>query len=420
MPSPARFHVINLGCKVNRAESDTIAATLMAAGAESGSVDEADVVVVNTCTVTAEADAKTRKMVRRASRANPRAVIVTGCLAALDAEGLLALGENVVVEPSKPAAARLALGILADEPDEGHPASVPDTIAIRSGSAFKARMDLKIQDGCDNRCAYCIVWKARGAASSTPWSEVIAQVARASSCGVREVVLTGINLGAYDDGGVRLPELIDRVLGGTDIGRIRVSSIEPPHVDDRLAAVLAAHPERLCAHFHIPLQSGCDRTLKAMGRTYGTEEFERGIATLRAVRPDVAVTTDIIAGFPGENDEDHLESLSFCEHVGFSRMHVFRYSRRPGTVADAMDGQVADEVKAERARQLRELGAAMAAADARGRIGTDELVLALDMHEGMSESYHEVRTDAVLRTGDLVRMRIVAIDGAGHVVVEPV
>ena len=416
MPSPGRFHVVNLGCKVNRAESDTIAATLMAAGAEPGSPEESTVIVVNTCTVTAEADAKTRKAVRRAVRANPHAVIVTGCLAALDPQGLESLGDNVVAEPSKPKAAQLALQAC----QATRPLGSPDTIAIRSGSEFKARMDIKIQDGCDNRCAYCIVWKARGAASSLPWNEVVDQIGRASSCGVREVVLTGINLGAYDDGGVNLPELIDRILDGTDIGRLRVSSIEPPHVDESLAAVLAAHPERLCAHFHIPLQSGCDRTLAAMGRTYDSAAFEQGIAALRAVRPDVSVTTDVIAGFPGETDDDHAASLSFCERVGFSRMHVFRYSRRPGTVADAMDGQVAEEVKARRACELRDLAAAMSAADARARIGTDELVLALDSHRGMSESYHEVSTDAVLREGDLVRMKIVAIDQDGRAVAEPV
>ena len=416
MPSPGRFHIINLGCKVNRAESDTIAATLMAAGAEPGSPEESTVIVVNTCTVTAEADAKTRKAVRRAVRANPHAVIVTGCLAALDPQGLESLGDSVVAEPSKPKAAQLALKACQTT----RPLDTPDTIAIRSGSAFKARMDIKIQDGCDNRCAYCIVWKARGAASSLPWNEVVDQIGRASSCGVREVVLTGINLGAYDDGGVRLPELICRVLEGTDIGRLRVSSIEPPHVDESLAAALAAHPERLCAHFHIPLQSGCDRTLAAMGRTYDSAAFEQGIAALRSVRPDVSVTTDVIAGFPGETDDDHAASLAFCERIGFSRMHVFRYSRRPGTVADAMEGQVAEEVKARRAHELRDLAAAMSAADARARIGAEELVLALGAHRGMSESYHEVRTDSVLREGDLVRMRIVAIDQDGRAVAEPV
>ncbi len=416
MPSPGRFHVINLGCKVNRAESDTIAATLMAAGAEPGSPEESAVIVVNTCTVTAEADAKTRKAVRRAVRANPHAVIVTGCLAALDPQGLESLGSNVVAEPSKPKAAQLALEAC----QVVRPFDTPDTIAIRSGSAFKERMDIKIQDGCDNRCAYCIVWKARGAASSLPWREAVDQIGRASSCGVREVVLTGINLGAYDDGGVRLPELIDRILDGTDIGRLRVSSIEPPHVDESLAAALATHPERLCAHFHVPLQSGCDRTLAAMGRTYDSAAFEQGIAALRAVRPDVSVTTDVIAGFPGETDDDHATSLAFCGRIGFSRMHVFRYSRRPGTVADAMDGQVAEEVKAHRAHELRDLAAAMSAADARARIGTEELVLALGEHRGMSESYHEVRTDSVLREGDLVRMRIVTIDQGGRAVAEPV
>ncbi|MGI6220651.1 MAG: MiaB/RimO family radical SAM methylthiotransferase [Coriobacteriales bacterium] len=416
MPSLGRFHVVNLGCKVNRAESDTIAATLMAAGAERTELSDADVVVVNTCTVTAEADAKTRKAVRRAVRANPRTVIVTGCLAALDPEGLTALGDNVIVEPSKPKAAELALEACQVD----GPFDAPDTIGIRAGEGFKARMDLKIQDGCDNRCTYCIVWKARGAATSLPWRAVVEQVAHASSHGVREVVLTGINLGAYDDGGVRLPELMARVLDETDVGRIRVSSIEPPHVDGDLAAVLAAHPGRLCAHFHIPLQSGCDRTLAAMGRTYDTAAFARGVGELRAACPSVAITTDIIVGFPGETDEDHALSLAFCKQMAFTRMHVFRYSRRPGTVADAMESQVADEVKAMRARELRELAAEMAEADARNRIGSEELVLATTPFGGVGDSYHEVRTEVELQVGELALLRYVSVDHAGRLAAEPV
>lgn len=421
-----RFCVVNLGCKVNRVESDTIAASLIAAGAERVSAERADVIVVNTCTVTAEADAKTRKAVRRACRDGNCPVIVTGCAAAIDPDGLSALDPGVTVEPVQRKAIDIALAILGSAgrvsayPEAASaqmPASaVPPAseagievdgfeqaahakasiVGIRAGEGFKTRMDIKIQDGCDNRCTYCIVNRARGKAVSVPAEEVVASVAEAARAGVNEVILTGINLGGYGSDGLRLPGLIDAILDETSIGRVRVSSIEPPHVDAALADALARNPGRLCAHFHVPLQSGCSRTLREMGRLYDADEFAERVGFLRAVRPDVAITTDVIAGFPGETDEDFEESRAFCRDQGFSRMHVFRYSRRPGTPAAERADQVPSDVASRRAALLRELADEMASTDLSRRAGTVERVFVMTASRGMTESYHEIPLDPLL------------------------
>ena len=483
-PAPkgtARFHVVNLGCKVNRAESDTIAASCLAAGFEEAPSELADVVIVNTCTVTAEADAKTRKAVRRAARASAGSggtVIVTGCAAALDAEALGALAGNVVVEPVHLEATKVALALLGERAGRGGGAEAargsagaalestsPVAVKLRAGDAFKTRMDIKIQDGCDNRCTYCIVYKARGPARSVPVGEVLAEVEAAARAGVNEIILTGINVGSYrdegaaegaecngvsrfgsargvegagglrgveagcgvgperaaesaiePDGAVLLPQLVERIVACLEgLGspcRVRLSSIEPQHVMQELVDVLAAHPGRVCAHFHIPLQSGCDRTLAAMGRLYDTRDFARRVEMIRAARPDAAITTDIIAGFPQESDEDFAESLEFCREMGFSRMHVFRYSRRPGTPAATMEGQVSAEVSSARAAELRALSDEMAAADRRSRVGRGERVLVIEPGRGMSESYHEVLLPVeAARTGELVAVRITGVEG---------
>ena len=418
-----RFCVINLGCKVNRLESDTIAASLIAAGYERVGAEEADVIIVNTCTVTAEADAKTRKAVRRAYRDGSCPVVVTGCAAAIDPEGLTAIDPRVTVEPIHRKALALALATLNAQ-DEGTGHLLPETsdlssclVEIRAGEGFKTRMDIKIQDGCDNRCTYCIVNRARGKAASVPARQVIESVAAATAAGVNEVILAGINLGGYSSDGLLLPGLIDAILTETSIGRVRVSSIEPPHVDEALADALARHPGRLCAHFHVPLQSGCDRTLREMGRLYTTGEFAERIGLLRAVRPDVAITTDVIAGFPGETDDGFEESLAFCRELAFSRMHVFRYSRRPGTPAAERDDQVPAEVSACRAERLRTLAAEMAADDLRCRTGTVERVLVMTPDRGMTESYHEIALDSslALAPGTLIDLPL-SLDHTGTLI----
>jgi len=385
MGSAPRVAVTTLGCKVNQAESDEIAAALAGAGAIDGDARSAEVIVINTCTVTGEADHKARKAIRHAL-GMPQAptVVVTGCLAAVDAAGVAALGERVVVEPDK---GRVALRVreLSGGPGrEGHdpgddaraggaPAGSSHAASATVVRPRRARVQVKVQDGCDTRCSYCIVPDARGLPRSVPLATVVGTVRELAASGVAEVVLTGINIGRYDDGGVRLPGLLQAV-GVTGIGRVRLSSVEPGDVTPELLAVAREMPS-FCRHLHIPLQSGSDTTLSAMARPYDTAAFTRVLDRVREALPGVAITTDVIVGFPGESDDDDEASRSFVRRAGFSRLHVFRYSARRGTPAAEMPGQVPPQVRAARAAAMRAAGDALAARNAKERVGTRAEVL---------------------------------------------
>ncbi len=409
----ARVALVTLGCKVNRTESDAIAGELLARGADV-TCDEtvADVVVINTCTVTAEADRKARKAVRHAlGMPLAPAVVVTGCLAALDGAGLRALGERVVVEADKATVAARVAEML--DVGDSHERMIGARIAPST-----TRVMLKVEDGCDNACTYCIVPKARGVPRAVPTADLLAEVRGLVAAGTREVVLTGINIGRYRDGsatgdGARDLAALVELLATTGIPRIRISSIEPPDVTESFLAV-ASSLRRLMSHLHVPLQSGSDAVLRAMGRTYSTADYERMLDAARAAVPHLAVTTDVIVGFPGETDEDHADSLAFVETCGFAKLHVFRYSRRPGTPAADMPDQVDPRVKAARAAEMRALGERLAAARAVARTGgfADVLVEraaadASDFAEGTSEDYlHVVIAGSRAARGDVVRVRI--------------
>ena len=360
MPEPLRYAFKTLGCKVNQTESDAAEAALRGLGAVPADAAAAEVIVVNTCTVTGEADRKARKAVRHALGMPGRpVVVVTGCLAVLDGAGLAALGQRVVVEADKD---RLAARVLEATGRSVVAASRVAAVPIPpSGpsSAARTRVQVKVQDGCDAFCSYCIVPYARGVPRSVPLGEVVAHMRGLVAEGVREVVLTGINIGRYDDGGARLPGLIEAV-ASTGVARLRLSSVEPGDVDDDLLAVAAATPA-FCAHLHVPLQSGADRVLRAMGRPYDTAAFAAVVDRARAALPGVAISTDVIVGFPGETDEDAAASLAFGASQRFSRLHVFRYSVRPGTTAAGLGGQVPAPVKAARAAAMRDLGGELAA-----------------------------------------------------------
>ncbi|MCR5846360.1 MAG: tRNA (N(6)-L-threonylcarbamoyladenosine(37)-C(2))-methylthiotransferase MtaB [bacterium] len=408
-----RFHVHNLGCKVNRVESDNMSAALISAGHTPAPLAEADVAIVNTCTVTSEADHKTRKAIRRASRECAGPVIATGCATAIDPEALGQLGENVIVEPSRQLAIEKALAVL--EREAGLAAQAPNAHP-RAAEGFHTRMGIKVQDGCNNRCTYCIVNKARGRSASMPLESVVSEVALASESGIAEVVLTGINIGSYrevDDSGrmLKLPQLIEALLERTGIGRIRLSSIEPPDVDDKLIALLERYRGRFCAHLHMPLQSGCDRTLAAMGRLYDTADFARRVEAIYAVRPDASITTDVIAGFPQETDADFAQTLEFCRRMRFSKIHAFRYSVRPGTPAAEMVGQVDPRIKVQRASSLHILSDELRCDDMLRRVGSRELVVVETGRIGMSESYHEVVVEGEMpRRGEMLELEFTGIE----------
>jgi threonylcarbamoyladenosine tRNA methylthiotransferase MtaB len=270
---------------------------------------------------------------------------------------------------------------------------------------FRTRRGIKIQDGCDNVCSYCVVRLARGASRSTPVAEIREQVQAAEQSEIREIILTGVNLGSFNDQGHGLCQLVDELLGITTHLRIRLSSLEPQHADDELLALMAASSGRLCAHLHLPLQSGCDRTLEAMARPYDTAFYAERVAHARALMPHLALTTDLIVGFPGESDEDFAQSLSFCERMDFAQMHVFRYSKRPQTPATELSHQVLAPVSAERARVVREYAARARHRDALGRVGTQEAVLVETRGRGTSESYHKVAVSPDAKIGSLIFVR---------------
>jgi len=396
-----------LGCKVNRVEAEKVAATLLGSGVRVVDEEDAAVIIVTTCTVTAEADHKARKAVRHALRL-PQApvVVVSGCLAAIDPEGLAALGERVVVEADKDAVAiRVAAllgGALTDAP-----------VAPRVGEPFRTRAIVKVEDGCNAFCAYCIVPYARGVPRSVPLVEVVAEVASLVDAGVAEVVLTGINIGRYEDGGAALPDLIEAV-AATGVRRLRISSIEPGDVDARFLQVAAATPS-FCRHLHIPLQSGCDRTLAVMGRTYDTAGYAAVLARAREALPGVAITTDVLTGFPGETSADFEETLAFVEACGFSRLHVFRYSPRAGTPAAEMPEQVSPAEKSARARRLRALDAQLRAQFAQASVGRDaEVLIERVSEDGVAEGTTReylpvVMTGAPFGERDVVTLRLTGV-----------
>lgn len=417
--------VVNLGCRVNRVESDRITADLAAAGFALVNQDEADVVVINTCAVTGEAEAKTRKAVRHALGLPLKPlVVVTGCVVNLHPEELTELSDRIIAEPSKiDVAARVAELV-------GMGRSI-DSFQGRSGSSDasqhdlvdllgRSRLGIKVQDGCNNRCSYCIVWKARGPERSVPVESVLEQVRMAESSGIPEVVLTGVNLGAYDSTGpddahVEIDELLSIILRETSIPHVRLSSLEPMDVSERLIDAMVAGGKRVAPFLHLPLQSGCTDTLARMNRPYTSEDYGAMVDMIRAKLPSAAISCDIIAGFPGEDEREFQESLDFCRRIGFARMHVFRYSVRPGTPAATAPDQVDPKVMAERAAQLRAMAEECSRADARRRIGTLERAVLEYGNRGTLGSFHRVVVDdaEVDRAGALVDVTIKSMDERG-------
>jgi threonylcarbamoyladenosine tRNA methylthiotransferase MtaB len=408
-----RIAIRTLGCKVNRTESEALADALAEAHVVMDSDDAADLVVINTCTVTAEADAKARKMVRHALGAGARVVVVTGCLAAIDPEGLRSLDPRVVVEADRTALpARVAK--LAGMGRSRQASEVRGAVALG-----RTRVMVKVQDGCDRRCAYCIVPDARGLPRSVPTAEIVSRVRALAAAGTPEVVLTGVNIGRYHDpGGAADLAALVMAVALTPIPRIRISSIEPLDLDRRLLGVLAGI-RKIVPHLHVPLQSGCDRTLKAMGRGYAAARYMEVLEAAREALPGLSVTTDVIAGFPGETDAQFAKSLAFARRAGFARMHVFRYSARTGTPAAARVDQVPPAVRTERARVLREASERMVRAHMKSRVGSTitavvERVSGSRASGTADDSLRVEMPAAGLIAGQVVEVRIDGIEGRSY------
>ena len=373
-----------LGCKVNQYESEAIAELFAEKGYEIVGIDEeADVYVINTCTVTNFGDKKSRQLIRKVKRQNENAIVaVVGCYAQTAPKELMEIaGVNLVIGTKD----RAQIVEMVEQYDrangvENHVSDIMKERVFEPLSiqklANRTRAYLKIQDGCSQYCSYCIIPYARGPIRSREPQEVVAEVKRLAENGFKEVVLTGIHVASYgkDRRDTSLLDILKQVHEVEGIERIRFSSIEPNVVTEEFAQTMAALP-KVCDHFHLSLQSGCDKTLKEMNRKYDTEKYRQAAATLRKYLPKVALTTDIIVGFPGETEEDFRESYAFAEEIGFAKIHVFPYSPKRGTPAAARKDQLLNAVKSERSHTLIQLSDRMAADFLADAVGTDAEVL---------------------------------------------
>lgn len=389
------IYLTSIGCKLNQSEMESLARKLLAAGHRlTDDPAAANVCVINTCAVTHVAARKSRGAVRRIQRANPNArIVVTGCYAELWPAEIEGLGGITQVVPNREKDALPSL--LQRWLGEGCQISAPP-----AGIMGHTRALVKIQDGCDNHCTYCVVALARGRQRTRPADEVVAEVRAREAEGYREVVLTGVHIGAYGrECGSSLTALVRRLLDETIVPRLRLSSIEPWDLDTEILS-LFANP-RLCRHLHLPLQSGCDRTLRRMARRYSAGSYRDLVQAARQAIPGLAVTTDVIVGFPGETEGDFAESLAFVREMAFARVHIFPYSRRPGTAAANMSGQVEPSEKHCRTARMIEVAKESAAAFRRAFLGQVVEVLweSQSMHpergpvwDGLTDNYLRVYT----------------------------
>ena len=390
-----------LGCKVNHYETEAMRELFLAAGWESVPfTDSADVYIVNTCTVTGTGDAKSRKMIAAAHRLRPDALIaVTGCYAQVAADAVRALpGVGLVMGTAdrRQIVERVTRALAGSRADHVIPIarmrSFEELSAVRDG---RTRAVLKIQDGCVNFCTYCLIPYARGPIRSRSLASIRTELTRLGEAGYREVVLTGIHLNSWgldsrEGGLIDVLEAADTIPG---IDRIRLGSLEPKDMDDAFME-RAARLRTLCPQFHLALQSGSDPVLARMGRRYDTAGFAAAVDAIRRAFPGAAITTDVIAGFVGETEEEHRQTLAFAERIGFARMHVFPYSPREGTKAAAMPGHLPKALREERAAELIALGRRLEERYLDGLIGQSLEVLAETDGTGYSREYARVAVQA--------------------------
>jgi threonylcarbamoyladenosine tRNA methylthiotransferase MtaB len=394
-----RVHFETLGCRLNEAELEHWARQFRRQGHTlSGSLEEADMVVVNTCAVTAEAVRKSRRLIRRAQRANPLAkLVVSGCYATLEPQQSGAIpGVDLLVENRhKEQLPRLVADAFAI-PVMPQVASEPgENSLFRRG---RQRAFIKVQDGCRYRCSYCIVTAARGEERSRPLQEIIAEINALHAQGINEAVITGVHLGGYGSGsGPTLHDLVGAILAETTIPRLRLGSLEPWDIPAGFWELFS--DTRLMPHLHLPLQSGCDAVLRRMSRRCKTSEFQLLVKQARQRVRGLNITTDIIVGFPGESAAEWRQSMAFLSQLDFSHIHIFSYSPRPGTKAAALPGQVDEQTKRQRSGELHELAAAMQRNALRRVVGTTTEVLVensvsddgRDCHVGYTPNYLRVR-----------------------------
>lgn len=413
----------NLGCKVNQYETERLAESFEALGFTLADFREpADVYVINTCSVTADADRKSRQMARRAARQKDGArVVLTGCFAQMALDTGEAVDGAVLLVPNSEKM-RTASHVLAAFPDliqysssptsegiglavfpEAAPGGLISPESLVARPAHRTRATLKVQDGCRYFCGFCSIPYTRNVMASRPFADVIAEARQMASAGAREVVVTGVCVGAYGletgSGGPDLADVLVAVADIEGIARVRLSSVQPVEIPDKLIAAMAAHPH-IAPHLHLSLQSGDDTILKAMNRPYDTHFFAETVGKLRALMPRIGLTTDLIVGYPGETRELFENTLSFAQKMQFARTHVFRYSPRQRTAAEQLKDDVPHEEKERRHRELTAVCVATQEAFAAGDLGktVDVLVEAKGARDGWLSGY----------TGNYVRVQFAA------------
>ncbi len=411
-----------LGCKVNQYDTQVMRDIMEAAGHQTVSFDEdADIYIVNTCTVTQVSDKKSRQMVSRAKRNHPNSILVIcGCFAQVAPTAAGALdGVDIVLGTSN----RTEILTYIDQfRKDGNQIVAVDNCGALDKEEIqsfgeKNRAVLKIEDGCENYCSYCLIPYARGKIRSKPLETIRKETAALICAGFREIVITGIHLGSYgkDQGSPCLELAIQEVASAKEIERIRLGSLEPRIITPEFIAAIRPI-KALCPHFHLSLQSGCDKTLKAMNRHYSTAKYANAVQLLREAFPDCSITTDIIVGFPGESERDFEESLAFADRIKFAKIHIFPYSKREGTRAARMDGQLTRKIKAERVNRMEQIEEKTRLAFWSNMIGTVQSVLPEEKKEGylhgFTANYCPVRWHDSFKN-EPVPVRIIDFDSNG-------
>lgn len=412
--------IITLGCKVNQYESQAMLKSLVSAGFTAvNSVEESDVVLVNSCTVTSTSDRKVRQAIHKAKRENPAAILVlTGCLPQAFPKVAKSITEADIVLGNSNRSSLLPdiMRFLSSR------RRIVDIVPHEKTAVFepmsvehfyeRTRAFIKIEDGCNRFCSYCIIPYARGRVRSKPLDDLKLELKKISANGYKEAVLTGINLPAYgQDIGLTLYDAVDAACEQENIKRVRLGSLEPERLNKTVINRLKRQT-KLCPQFHLSLQSGCDETLKRMNRHYNTDEYRKIVEDLRAAFKNAAITTDIMVGFPGETDEEFQKSLDFAKEISFAKTHVFAYSRRPGTAADKAPNQIDPRVKEERSRAMIKTAQKTKEAFFKKQIGLTEPVLferecAKGIYEGYTENYTPVKARSEKNLcGKIVNARI--------------
>ena len=417
-----RYIIATLGCKVNQYESEAMDLILKARGHVPAEKGEADVILVNSCAVTAEGERKVRQTVRRLQKQNPNALLcMSGCYSQIDPEGAAALGAAVIYGTAD----RMGFLEAAEAAFEQHASvtHVPDSKLRRPFEQLPAgaydghaRAYLKIEDGCDNFCSYCVIPYARGRVRSLPVEQCAEQYAELAAAGYREIVLTGIEIASYGkdlEGDVTLIDACEAMYRAAPEVRLHLGSLEPRCVTEDFAQRLSAL--NVCPHFHLSLQSGCDATLQRMHRHYDTALFAEVVDRLRRIFPGCGITTDLICGFPGETEEEFASTLRFIERCAFSDMHIFPYSVRPGTLAERMEGQLTQKVKNARTSEAIAVSDKMTENYLRSCVGSTLSVLFETEKDGRcfghGENYTEVAVEGSALRGSVLPVRITGVEG---------